>query len=120
MKRVVLKVLITAAVIAAWFLVYAARGQEPAAEASLTAGTGIHAELNGGLDSKKTKEGDPINFHITEPVKSKDDRMILPRGTKLVGHVTEAKAKSKGAEESALGIAFDKAILKDGHEMPLN
>jgi hypothetical protein len=120
MKKAGLKVLIMAATVAAWFLVYAARGQEPAAEGSLAAGTGIHAELNGGVDSKKVKEGDTINLHTTEPVKSNDDRTILPKGTKLVGHVTAAKAKSKGAEESALGMAFDKAILKDGHEMPLH
>jgi hypothetical protein len=115
-----LKILIMVATFAAWFLVYAAHGQEPAAEASLAAGTGIHAELNAGVDSKKVKAGDTINLHTSEPVKSSDDRMILPRGTKLVAHVTEAKAKSKGAEESSLGIVFDKAILKDGHEMPLN
>jgi hypothetical protein len=120
MKKAGLKILIMVATFAAWFLVYAAHGQEPAAEASLAAGTGIHAELNGGVDSKKVKEGDTINLHTTEPVKSNDDRMILPRGTKLVAHVTEAKAKSKGAEESSLGMVFDKAILKDGHEMPLN
>jgi hypothetical protein len=120
MKKAGWKMLITAATVAAWFLVYAARGQEPAAEGSLAPGTGIQAELNGGLDSKKVKEGDTVNLHVIEPVKSRDDRTILPRGTKLVGHITEAKAKSKGAPESSLGIAFDKAILKDGHEMPLN
>ena len=115
------------AMVAACILVHAACGQEPAAvaqngqtDASLAGGTGIHAELNGGIDSKKAKVGDAISLHTTEAVKSSDDRMILPRGTKLVGHITQAEARSKGADESALGIAFDKAILKDGREVPLN
>src|SRR4029077_15068911 len=42
------------------------------------------------------------------------------KGAKLVGHVTQASARAKGESESSLGIMFDKAILKDGREIPLN
>jgi len=45
---------------------------------------------------------------------------VIPKGTKLVGHVTECKQRSKEQKESALGIVFDKAILKNGEEIPLN
>jgi hypothetical protein len=41
----------------------------------------------------------------------------MHKGTKLVGHVTEAQAKSKENAESKLGVVFDKAILKGGQEM---
>jgi hypothetical protein len=34
--------------------------------------------------------------------------------------VTQASARANGDSESALGIVFDKAILKNGQEMPLN
>jgi len=88
--------------------------------AALATGTGIYAELNGGVDSKKVKVGDAVTLRTTEPVKSSDDRMILPKGTKVVGHITQSQAKSKGANESTLGLTFDKAVLKDGHEIPLN
>jgi hypothetical protein len=37
-----------------------------------------------------------------------------------VGHVTQASARANGESESALGIVFDKAILKNGQEVPLN
>jgi hypothetical protein len=90
------------------------------AAASLATGTGIYAELNGGVDSKKAKAGDAVTLHTTEAVKSSDGRVILPKGTKVVGHVTQSEARSKGANESTLGLAFDKAVLKDGHEVPLN
>lgn len=90
------------------------------AAASLVAGTGIYAELNGGVDSKKAKAGDSISLHTTGAVKSSDGRMILPKGATVIGHITQSEAKSKGANQSTLGLAFDKAILKDGQEVPLN
>jgi hypothetical protein len=37
-----------------------------------------------------------------------------------VGHVSGASARAYGQAESSLGIVFDKAILKNGQEMPLN
>jgi len=49
-----------------------------------------------------------------------DSGVMIPRGSRLVGHVTHAKAKAKGDSESALGIAFDRAILRNGQEVPLN
>jgi len=96
---------------------HARAAQETAA--SLATGTGIYAELNGGVDSKKAKAGDAVTLHTTEGVKSSDGRMILPKGTKVVGHVTQSEARSKGANESRLGLTFDKAVLKDGHEVLL-
>jgi hypothetical protein len=77
-------------------------------------------ELNNGVDSKKAKVGDPIVAHTTAALKSTDDRTILPKGAKVEGHITQADAKSKGGTESALGIQFDKAIMKDGGEIPLS
>ena len=91
-----------------------------ATAAPLPAGTGIYVELNAGVDSKKAKAGDAITLHTTEAVKPSNDQMTLPKGTKVIGRVTQSEAKSKGANESTLGLAFDKAVLKDGHEVSLN
>ena len=89
-------------------------------DASLASGTVINAELSSSIDSKKAKPGEQITAHTTEAVKSTDGRTILPRGAKIIGHVTQASARSKGEGESVLAIQFDKAILKDKQEMPLN
>src|ERR1700720_4764426 len=89
-------------------------------EASLAGGTAINATLNSSLDSKKAKPGEQITAHTMEAVKSTDGRTILPKGTKLVGHVTKASARSNGQGESTLAIQFDKAMLKGGQEVPLN
>jgi hypothetical protein len=75
--------------------------------------------LNSSVDSKKAKPGEQVVAHTIEPVKSTDGRTILPQGTKLIGHVTEASARSNGQGESVLAIQFDKAILKDKQEVPL-
>jgi hypothetical protein len=88
-------------------------------EVTLANGTPMLLELNNSVDSKKAKVGDAIVAHTTVALKSNDDRTILPKGAKVEGHITQADAKSKGASESALGIQFDKAILKDGGEITL-
>src|ERR1019366_7440730 len=52
-------------------------------------------ELTKSLDSKKLKEGDPVTGRIAADLRMKDGTAI-PRGSKVTGHVTEAKARSKG------------------------
>jgi hypothetical protein len=98
----------------------AGTGKSGHSEASLVGGTTINAELNSSIDSKKVKAGDPVVAHTTEAVKSADDRVILPKGTKVMGHITQASARSKGDNDSSVTIGFDKAILKGGEEVPLS
>jgi hypothetical protein len=89
------------------------------ANAGLSSGTVFNAALNTPVDSKKAKPGDAVIAHTTQNVKS-EGKTVLPRGTKLLGHITQASARAKGDSDSALAIAFDRAVLKDGREMPLN
>ncbi|HJZ65375.1 MAG TPA: hypothetical protein VKD70_13715 [Candidatus Acidoferrum sp.] len=96
-----------------------ASAQDNGSNAMIADGTAINAALNSSIDSKKAKQGDEVTAHTTEAVKSQG-KTIVPKGCKLVGHVTRASARGKGDAESALGIAFDKAILKNGREIPLN
>ncbi len=87
--------------------------------ASLSNGTAMNASLSQPVDARKNKPGDQVTAKTTEATKS-EGKVVLPRGTKLIGHVTECKQRSKEEKESALGIVFDKAILKNGEEIPLN
>src|SRR5258707_12732029 len=88
-------------------------------EASLASGTVINAELNSSIDSKKVKPGEQITAHTTEAVRSTGGRAILPKGTKLVGHVTPASARPNSQGGAGLAIQIYKAGLKDGEEDPL-
>ncbi|PYU35585.1 MAG: hypothetical protein DMG28_02485 [Acidobacteria bacterium] len=87
--------------------------------ASISSGTTFEAALDKPLDAKKNKEGDKVFAHTTQAVKQ-DGQVIIPKGSKLVGHVTQAKARAKGESESALGIVFDQAVLRNGQEIPVN
>lgn len=86
---------------------------------ALASGTTLNAELSASVDSKKAKAGDAVMAHVTDAVRA-DGETVIPKGAKLVGHVTQAAARSKGDSESALGIQFDKAVLKNGQEIPLS
>jgi hypothetical protein len=87
---------------------------------ALAAGTAINAELTNSLDSKKVKTGDEVKARTTDALKSADGRTILPKGSQLTGHITQATARGKGEADSSLGLVIDKAVLKNGQEIPLN
>ena len=96
-----------------------ASAQNGQASGSLATGSAFNAALSSPIDSKKCKPGDAVTAHTTEAAKS-EGKTVIPKGSKLVGHVTQASARAKGESESSLGIVFDKAILKNGQEIPLN
>jgi len=107
-------------------LLTAGMGSIPAAQAAMQSSGAQSATTTGGsqglftvqlvkaLDSKKLKEGDPVEAKLTESI-TLPSGATVPRGTKLIGHVTAAKARSKNDSESTLGIVFDK-IVRPGVE----
>jgi hypothetical protein len=76
----------------------------------------ILAEFSQSLNVKKLKPGDPIKAQVSQDVLS-HGKIIIPVESKLVGHVTEAKAYQAEDRESRLGIVFDKVILKHPREV---
>ncbi len=93
-------------------------GAQPASASQVQAGSTVQAELVKPLDAQKNKVGDEVVAKTTHDVKS-GGHVIVPKGSKLIGHVTEVKAHRKDQATSELGIAFDHAVLKNGTEMPL-
>lgn len=53
---------------------------------------------------------------VAEASESTDQngKSLIPRGTKIEGHVTQASTWGKGDPFSTVGVVFDKAVLKDG------
>jgi hypothetical protein len=94
------------------------KNAQVASASQLQAGSEVQAALVKPIDAKKSKVGDEVIAKTTHDVKS-EGRVVIPKGSKLVGHVTEAKVRSQGQATSELGVAFDHAILKNGEEMPL-
>jgi hypothetical protein len=48
-----------------------------------------------------------------------DGIVVIPSGSRVVGHVVELATKSKESEQSILAIVIDKAVLESGREIAL-
>ena len=94
-------------------------GGQAAAASQLQSGTAVHATLDKPVDARKAKAGDQVSAKTTEDIKS-EGKVVIPRGSKLVGHVTEVQARGQGQAESQLGLAFDHAVLKNGQQVPMS
>jgi hypothetical protein len=68
------------------------------------------------LDSAKLKEGDPVELETSGAFKLADGTMV-PKGSKLAGHVTSSKARSKGDTDSELTVAFDRLNVANGKQL---
>ncbi len=77
----------------------------------------IPVVLTKSLDAKKLKTGDEVSAKTS--VALEGDGMTIPNGSKVIGHVTQAQARSKGDPQSSLGIVFDKVELPGGKEWPI-
>ena len=77
-------------------------------------GSVIPVQLTKTIDAKKAKAGDEVVAKVTTDLKTNSGEVLVPKDTKIVGHVTEAQAHSKEQPESQVGIAFDHAVLKSG------
>jgi hypothetical protein len=92
--------------------------QSQPAAATPPASPEIHALLEKIVHPKKVKVGDAVVARTTEFTKLKDGTE-LPKGTHILGKVTEIKIKADKEGPSKLGLLFDKAQLKDGKEVPV-
>lgn len=77
-------------------------------------GSVIPVQLERTVDAKKAKSGAEVDAKVTQDMKGSNGEVLVPKDTKIVGHVTEAEARSKEQKESELGISFNQAVMKDG------
>jgi len=74
----------------------------------------VHAILMGSLDSKSAKIGSEVELRTKEPLVSADGTQI-PKGSKILGHITAVEPHQKGAPADAqVAIQFDRVELKGG------
>ena len=78
----------------------------------------VSAELTKRIDVKKAKVGDEVDVKTTSNAKLPNGT-DLPKGTKLIGKVTDVHAKSNTDKSSHLAFDIDHAVTKDGHELPV-
>lgn len=94
-------------------------GNTPATPTRVAAGSVIPVSLTKTVDAKKAKTGDEVIATVTTDLKTDSGQVLVPKDTKVVGHITEAQAHSKEQKESQVGIEFDHAVMKSGGEMQM-
>ena len=93
--------------------------------ASLMAQTGnsppvssVFAVLINSLESKNATAGQELILRIVSDV-IVNGEIVIPRDSKMLGHVTQVINKGKDGAQSGLAIVIDKAVKKDGAEIPV-
>lgn len=81
-------------------------------------GSVIPVQLAKTVDAKKARTGDEVVATVTMDMKTSGGDVLVPKDSKILGHITEAQARNKEQKESELGIAFDHAVVK-GDQMAL-
>jgi hypothetical protein len=76
-------------------------------------------QLAKSVDAKKAKSGDEVVAKVTQDLRNNAGAVVVPKDTKVIGHVTQAQARSKEQKESQMTIAFDHAVLKGGEQMQM-
>jgi hypothetical protein len=79
----------------------------------------VKGQLEGKLDSKTAKAGDTVVLKTSEKMKTASG-LVIPKGSRLIGHVTEVQAHSKEQAESRMGLEFDRVELRGGHAMAIH
>lgn len=88
-----------------------------AGAASAQSLVGVTTRLDQTLDSRSAAAGQGVTAKLDQTVKTPDG-VKLPRGTELLGKVTDVKA-AQNAGTASVTVTFTSAKLKDGKEIPL-
>jgi len=78
----------------------------------------VEGELEKKLDAKHARAGDPVVLKTTDKATIANG-VIIPKGSKIVGHVVEAAAAGKGNANSKVTLQFDRAKLKSGQTLAI-
>ncbi len=78
----------------------------------------VEGELEKKLDAKHARPGDPVVLKMTDKATIANG-VIIPKGSRIVGHVVEAAPAGKGSANSKVTLQFDKAQLKGGQTLAI-
>jgi hypothetical protein len=73
----------------------------------LSSGTTIEGRLQSALDVKRSRVGDEVVLKTTKSIRQ-DGQVIVPKGTNLIGRITEVQQRSKENSMSRIGMVFDR------------
>lgn len=78
----------------------------------------VTGQLENKLDTKTAKAGDQVVLKTNQKIKTAEG-VVIPKGSRLIGHVTQVQAHSKEQAESHMALEFDRAELRGGQSMAI-
>src|SRR5258708_7500097 len=78
----------------------------------------VFCVLTKSVESKSATVGQELTLRTISDVVV-DGRVVIPRNSKLLGHVTEVVTRGKNEPQSVLALVVDKAIRPDGSDVPV-
>ena len=90
----------------------------PRAQSTTTAQVSkVFAVLSTSVDTRTAARGDEILFTTMNDL-AVNGRVVIPKGSKVVGHVGSVVNRGNDAAKSALAIVIDKAVVNE-KDVPL-
>src|SRR5258708_6515095 len=77
----------------------------------------VMANLSTPLKTTRAKAGDRVTATVIRDVES-SGKVVIPRKSVLIGHITQVQKRSKSNRESRLGFTFDQIKLKGEKIVP--
>jgi len=84
----------------------------------LMSGTSIDAQLQNTVDINNARVGDQVVLKTTKSIKQNGD-VLIPKGTTLIGRITEVQRRTKDNSQSRLGMIVDR-VQGNGLSSPLS
>ena len=86
---------------------------DPAGAGSvLEAGTTLEAQLQSVIDVRKSQVGDEVVLKTTKNIKQTGE-VVIPKGTQLIGRITEVKQKTRDAARSKVSMVINQIKGKE-------
>jgi hypothetical protein len=88
---------------------------------SVPAGTEVRLKLDKAVGSSASRAGETFTAQITQPILT-GDRVAIPAGSRIRGHVVEAVPAKRGFAEKAgsLKLSFDQVVTPGGSGAPMS
>jgi len=91
--------------------------QQQGRQIDLQSGTQLAAQLENTIDARHAKVGDRVALKTTQAIKQ-NGQVVVPKGSQLIGRVTDVQQQTKSTGESHIGLLFDR--LRSGStEIPI-
>jgi hypothetical protein len=79
----------------------------------------LQVELATSVKAKKAKAGDAVSAVTVVPV-TLAKGVVIPAGSKVLGHVRQVEADSAERHTSSISLSFEEVVVKKGQTVPLN